>query len=135
MPSDPLSPGTHTFTAEDITFSYVVSGAGPLLAIQSVGWGPSSYMRNCLRLLESDFKLLYFEPRGNGSSTPPAIPSLIGTKTMAHDLESLRLHLAIPAFAILGHSNGGAIALTYAELFPSRVSKLILASHELQSTP
>lgn len=51
---------------------------------------------------------------------------------MAGDIESLRLHLAIEKFsAILGHSNGGTIALVYAEMFPDRVGKLILLNHRV----
>jgi proline iminopeptidase len=53
-------------------------------------------------------------------------------KDMAYDLEHLREHLQMPYFALLGHSNGGAIALAHAELFPTRVTKFILVDHELQ---
>jgi proline iminopeptidase len=52
---------------------------------------------------------------------------------MAYDLEHLREHLRLPSFVLLGHSNGGAIALAYAERFPAHVTKLILVDHELQT--
>ncbi|CAM6101233.1 unnamed protein product [Calypogeia fissa] len=131
---DALADGVHKFTADGITFSYIVTGTGPLLVVQSVGWGPSSsYLRNGLKDLKSEFKLLFFEPRGNGESTRPDSASAMGTKDMAYDLEHLREHLQLPSFALLGHSNGGAIALAYAERFPSKVTKLILANHELQT--
>jgi pimeloyl-ACP methyl ester carboxylesterase len=51
---------------------------------------------------------------------------------MVSDIEELRKHLEVEHFPIiLGHSNGGAIALGYAELFPDRVQKLILIDHQI----
>jgi proline iminopeptidase len=134
MNVDALAEGAHSFTADGITFAYTVSGTGPLLVAQSVGWGLSSmYLQNGLRPLEAYVKLLYFTPRGNGESTRPASTSAMSSKDMAYDLEHLREHLHVPSFALLGHSNGGAIALAYAERFPSCVTKLILVDHELQT--
>lgn len=134
MAAEALAEGTHAFIADDLTFTYTISGTGPLLVAQSVGWGPSSsYLQNGLRPLEARFKLLYFTPRGNGESSRPASASAMSSKHMAYDLEHLRKYLQLPSFALLGHSNGGAIALAYAERFPSRVSKLILIDHELQT--
>ena len=52
---------------------------------------------------------------------------------MTYDLEHLREHLKMPYFSLLYHSNGGAIALAHAERFPTRVTKLILVVHELQT--
>jgi proline iminopeptidase len=134
MAAEALAEGTHSFTADGITFAYTIFGTGPLLVVQSVGWGLSSlYLQNGLRPLEAHFKVLYFSPRGNGESTRPASASAMSSKDMAYDLEHLRHHLQLPSLARLGHSNAGAIALAYAERFPTRVSKLILANHELQT--
>jgi pimeloyl-ACP methyl ester carboxylesterase len=54
---------------------------------------------------------------------------------MAEDLESLRQYLDVPSFpVILGHSNGGTIALAYAELYPTRVERLVLIDYQLLGT-
>ncbi|KAJ5550334.1 hypothetical protein N7461_005032 [Penicillium sp. DV-2018c] len=51
---------------------------------------------------------------------------------LASDLEDLRQHLKLDRYPVLlGHSNGGAIALGYAEMYPTRVEKLILLDHQL----
>ncbi|KAL1964922.1 hypothetical protein VTN77DRAFT_6275 [Rasamsonia byssochlamydoides] len=156
-----LSPGEHTFTASPLsssssadtataatmTFTYIVHGnrndsqsqtqtrMKPLLVIQCPGWGIGpGYLRQGLSpLLESHFTLLYFIPRGTaGSSRPPGGDSDMGTWTMADDLELLRRHLRLEKFpALLGHSNGGAIVLAYAEKFPLNVDKVILLDHRL----
>jgi proline iminopeptidase len=129
-----LTEGAHSLTTDGITFAYTVSGSGPLLVVQSVGWGLSSiYLQRGLRALEAHFKLLYFTPRGNGDSSRPESDSAMSIKDMAYDLEHLREHLQLSSFALLGHSNAGAIALAYAERFPIHVTKLILVNHELQT--
>jgi proline iminopeptidase len=98
MVATALSHGSHTFTSNNITFSYTVSGSGPLLIAQSVGWGATSaYLQRGLKPVEADFKLLYFEPRGNGKSSRPASQGLMTTALMADDLEHLRVHLGEPA--------------------------------------
>jgi proline iminopeptidase len=112
MVTEVLAEGAHNFVANGITFAYTISGIGPLLVVQSVGWGaPSTYLQNGLRPLETHFKLLYFSPRGNGESTGPESASAMASKDMAYDLDHLRTHLQMPSFALLGHSNGGAVTL------------------------
>ena len=52
--------------------------------------------------------------------------------SMAGDIELLREYLGLERFAaVLGHSNGGTIALGYAERFPGRLEKLVLVSHRV----
>lgn len=55
----------------------------------------------------------------------------MGTVHMADDLEALRKHLGLPEVGVLGHSNGGAIALSYAERYPATVSKLVLIDSQV----
>jgi pimeloyl-ACP methyl ester carboxylesterase len=51
---------------------------------------------------------------------------------LASDLEDLRQHLHLEQYPVLlGHSNGGAIALGYAEMYPGCVGKLVLLDHQL----
>ncbi|KAL3453531.1 Alpha/Beta hydrolase protein [Aspergillus insuetus] len=136
MTSQQYSPGSHTFTTPNgITFHYLIRGRtdGPLLVVQSVGWGPSMHLySNSLTGLEETFTVLYFEARGAGESSRPASGDEMSTRTIASDLEYLRLHLGQEKLALLGHSNGGAIVLAYAEDFPERVEKLVLVNTELQ---
>lgn len=51
---------------------------------------------------------------------------------MFKDLETLRLHLGLAMTTLLGHSNGGSIALGYAERYLERVQKTILLDHQLE---
>ena len=51
---------------------------------------------------------------------------------MVKDLEALRLHLGLAMITLLGHSNGGSIALGYAERYLERVQKVILLDHQFE---
>lgn len=140
--SSPLSPGTHTFTSPEsgLTLCYSVRGdrddsaKKPPLIIQCPGWGMGpSYLETGLAPLAAHFTLVFPRPRGTNGSSRPSSPNEMGTMAhMSSDLEALRQHLRLDRFpALLGHSNGGAIALGYAERFPRRVEKLVLLDHQL----
>ena len=134
MASSNVTLGSHKFTAPNgITFHYLVQGQGPLVIFQSVGWGPSLHLySNTMKKLEDDFTVLYFEARGIGGSSRPSSADEMNTRALGSDLEYLRLHLQLDRLRLLGHSNGGAIILAYAEDFPDKVEKMVLINHELQ---
>lgn len=134
MASSNVTLGSHKFTAPNgITFHYLVRGQGPLVIFQSVGWGPSMHLySNTMKKLEDDFTVLYFEARGIGGSSRPSSADEMNTRALGSDLEYLRLHLQLDRLRLLGHSNGGAIILAYAEDFPDKVEKMVLINHELQ---
>ncbi|KAI9728078.1 MAG: hypothetical protein M1834_007794 [Cirrosporium novae-zelandiae] len=128
----PLQPGSHIFTTpSNLQLSYTVCGNGPLLIIQTPGWGIGpAYLTAGLAPLQFYFTLLYFNPRGTPPSSRP-LSTEMGSNHMSTDLESLRLHLSVQKLTILAHSNGGSIALHYASSHPTNVSKLLLVSHRL----
>ncbi|KAB5540239.1 Alpha/Beta hydrolase protein, partial [Coniochaeta sp. 2T2.1] len=82
--------------------------------------------------LEKSFRVIYFEPRGNGQSSQPP-DDIMSSRVMAEDIEHLRRHLGLSSLPVLlGHSNGAGIALRYAEQHPDRVDKLVLIDSEIQ---
>jgi pimeloyl-ACP methyl ester carboxylesterase len=86
---------------------------------------------NSMKELEEEFTVLYFESRGAGGTSRPS-PDEMSTRVMGSDLDLLRIHLGQERLRLLGHSNGGAIVLAYAEDFPDKVEKLMLINSELQ---
>ncbi|KAL4891799.1 Alpha/Beta hydrolase protein [Aspergillus ambiguus] len=142
---NPLAPGAHQFfsPAKDLIFEYIVHtstarSAHPasLITIQCPAWGlGSQYLQKGLAPLYTSHNhtCLFFHPRGTGKSSRPAHPhEMTSMPHLASDLEDLRKHLGIDRFpTLLGHSNGGAIALGYAEMYPTRVHRLILLNHQL----
>ena len=135
-PSDALKAGEHTANVNDVKISYRVAGHGPILIVQSPGWGiGSTYLQRTLAPLERNFTLIYLDTRGSGKSTRPAQPENMSTLDMADDLEALRKFLGLPKIAVFGHSHGGEIAAAFAAKNPGHVSHLILVDSSLPKNP
>ena len=80
------------------------------------------------------FKSLYINPRGTFPSSRPLDATEMTSQHMVEDLEVLRQYLKLDPMLLLGHTNGGSIALGYAPQYPSDVKKLVLLDHELQGS-
>jgi proline iminopeptidase len=127
-----LSLGEHVAVVDEIQFSYVVAGSGPLLIVQAPGWGiGSEYLRNGLAPLERHFTVVFYDTRGSGRSSRPADGTTITVSKMADDLEGLRQYWGLRTMTLLGHSWGGGIALAYSMRYPERVNKLILVDSSI----
>lgn len=77
------------------------------------------------------YRIILFDQRGCGSSTPHASEpdADLSTNTTWHlvdDIERLREHLGIDRWLVCGGSWGSTLALAYAEKHPDRVTELIL---------
>lgn len=72
------------------------------------------------------YRIVCFDQRGCGKSTPYA--SLEGNTTwdLVEDIEKLRAHLGLEQWQVFGGSWGSTLALAYAETHPERVTELIL---------
>ena len=72
------------------------------------------------------YRVVLFDQRGSGRSTPHA--DLVGNDTwsLVADIEKLRLHLGIERWQVFGGSWGSTLALAYAEKHPQQVSELVL---------
>jgi proline iminopeptidase len=127
-----LAVGPHDAQLTDVHLHYVVAGHGPLLVVTSPGWGIGSvYLQRGLAPLEERFTLLYLDTRGSGGSTRPEHSEQMSTAVMADDIDRLRSYLGLDSINLLGHSNGSAIALDYAERYPQRAEKVILIATEV----
>lgn len=127
-----LALGEHVATLNGLRFHYVVAGHGPLVIVQAPGWGiGSEYLGNGLAPLKEHFTLLVFDPRGTGGSSPVASSDQLTNGDMAEDLEQLRSYWGLETMDLVGHSNGSAIAILYAERYPHRVHRLVLIGSQL----
>ena len=64
-------------------------------------------------LAEQGFRLLYVDERGQGAS-PRVDPATLSIQVFAQDIDRLARALDLHAYAVLGHSFGGIIALSHA---------------------
>lgn len=127
-----LAAGPHDAQLADVRLHYVVAGHGPLLVVTSPGWGIGSlYLQRGLTPLEQRFTLLYIDTRGSGESSEPGNSKQMGVAVMADDIDHLRRYCGLDSINLIGHSNGGAIALDYAERYPQRVKKVVLVDTEV----
>ena len=72
------------------------------------------------------YRIVLFDQRGCGRSTPHA--SLVANTTwhLVADIERLRMHLGIERWQVFGGSWGSTLALAYAQTHPNRVTELVL---------
>src|SRR5262245_34159766 len=79
------------------------------------------------------YRIVLFDQRNCGRSTPHAAEptTSLATNTTAHlvgDIESLREHLGIERWLVLGGSWGSTLGLAYAETHPERVTEIVLCA-------
>ncbi|TWT21949.1 prolyl aminopeptidase [Luteimonas wenzhouensis] len=74
----------------------------------------------------SKYRIVLFDQRGAGRSTPHA--DLVDNTTwhLVADIEALREHLGIERWQVFGGSWGSTLALAYAQSHPLRVTELVL---------
>ena len=90
--------------------------------------GPGGGISPFLRQLHDPeaYRIVLFDQRGCGQSTPHACLEDNTTWHLVADMEALRNHLGIERWQVLGGSWGSTLALAYAETHPGRVTELIL---------
>jgi proline iminopeptidase len=93
------------------------------------GSGCTAWHRRLFR--PSVYRVVLFDQRNCGRSRPHASApdtalSANSTDNLIGDIERLREHLEIRRWLVVGGSWGSALALAYAERFPSHVAELIL---------
>lgn len=121
-----ISNGEFTEEINGLTLWYKASGNGPICILPTPGWGPSSelyYLK--LKPLESMFTMIYLDTRGSGRSERPDLHAY-SMLDFAADIEGLRKHLGAESVWLMGHSDGGIIALNYASEHGDRVAGMIL---------
>ena len=77
-------------------------------------WNPDAY------------RIVLFDQRGCGRSTPHAELRNNTTWDLVHDMERIREHLGIARWQLFGGSWGSTLCLAYAQQHPERVTEMIL---------
>jgi len=72
------------------------------------------------------YRIVLFDQRGCGRSTPHAELRENTTWDLVADMEKIRAQLAIEQWVVFGGSWGSTLALTYAETHPARCTALVL---------
>ena len=72
------------------------------------------------------YRVILFDQRGSGKSTPHASLEDNTTWHLVADIEQIREHLGIERWLVFGGSWGSTLALAYSETHPERVTGLVL---------
>lgn len=90
--------------------------------------GPGGGANNrCRRFFDpAAYRIVLFDQRGCGRSTPYAELTDNTTWHSVADIERLREHLGIDRWQVFGGSWGSTLSLAYAETHPDRVTELVL---------
>ncbi len=115
--------------ADGARLLYRVSGKGPFAMVMPVPWGLDSFIQTRgFSSLAFYLALVTFDPRGVGGSDPVRSEDEFSRDVTVRDAAAVADAVGLPKSVVIGHSGGGAVALTYALTFPERVSHLILVS-------
>ena len=72
------------------------------------------------------YRIILFDQRGCGKSTPHAELEDNNTWALVEDMEKLREHLKVDKWLVFGGSWGSTLSLAYAEKHPARTTHLVL---------
>jgi len=115
---------------DGVSIAYAVSGRGAPL-VKAANWlshleydWQTSFWRPWLDALSSHNTFVRYDERGCGLSD--RAPQELSLDAWVGDLEAVADAAGLDRFALLGMSQGGAIAVEYARRHPERVSHLIL---------
>lgn len=124
--SVPLQSGSFQATLNGHTLHYEVHGRGPVLMTMPNSWGLSlDGVRALLRPLESQFTLVYFDPRGIGGSSAGEDPKEFGPAAVRADFDALRQELDLERVHAIGWSNGAINLLLLAADQPEALRSAI----------
>lgn len=119
-------------TADGVRLAYATSGNGPPLVKASnwlthldYDWG-SPVWSHWWSALSDGQTLVRYDERGCGLSDWSVDSSSFNLNAWVHDLETVVDTLGLERFPLLGMSQGGPIAITYAARHPERVSHLVI---------
>lgn len=88
------------------------------------GGGTNARMRRFFN--PAQYRIILFDQRGCGKSTPHACLEDNTTWHLVSDIEQLRRHLSIEKWLVFGGSWGSTLALAYAQKHPQVVTELVL---------
>lgn len=97
----------------------------PILILHSgPGAGTESYHRRYC--CPETYRMILFDQRGAGLSTPHAETKNNTTEQLIEDIETIRDHLQISKWRLFGGAWGSTLALLYAERYPQHVLGMVL---------
>jgi len=119
------------FEANGVSIYYEVSGSGSGTPLVVANGGPGFdhtylHLSPAWDLLAKNRRVVFYDQRGTGRSTPVAAGKTFTLKDQLDDLEALRAHLGAERIDLLGHSWGGFLVMAYAARYSQHISHLLI---------
>jgi pimeloyl-ACP methyl ester carboxylesterase len=125
---------------------YRVESDGLELAVETFGDGPAlvfahgltgarSNTRDQFTPLADHYRVVTFDQRGHGDSTPVTDPALYDAERMAGDMAAVMDALGIEKAVVGGESMGAATTLLFALKWPQRVEAMLLTAPAFGDVP
>jgi len=117
-------------TTNSGSIHYKTYGKGePLLIINGGPGIACEGFSSLATLFKDDYMTILFDQRGTGKSNLKTIDSTtVSMNLLIDDIETLRNHLNIKKWVVLGHSFGGFVAQHYASKHSDRIKGMILSA-------
>ncbi len=119
----------HQLQVDDIHSLYIEEcGSSDGIPVLFVHGGPGAGCTKSDRRFfdPSKYRIILFDQRGAGRSTPHAELQRNTTAHLLDDMEAIRKYLNIEQWMLFGGSWGSTLSLAYAQTYPDRVSALVL---------
>lgn len=119
----------HTLAVEEPHVLYIEESGNPDgLPVLIVHGGPGSGSKDFHRCFfdPEKYRIILFDQRGAGKSTPHAELKNNHTQALLQDMEAIRQYLTIERWMLFGESWGSTLSLLYAQQYPQSVIGLIL---------
>ena len=124
----PVGEGRLAVDGGEIWYKVVGEGSGIPIILLHGGPGYSSFYLKPLEELGKYRQVVRYDQLGAGKSDVISDTTLFTTNHFVEELESLRKHLKVQKWNVLGHSWGTILAFEYYRNYSDRVSSLILGS-------
>lgn len=120
---------THELKVDEIHTIYVEEVGSPegipvIVLHAGPGAGGDAYLRRFFD--PQQYRIILFDQRGCGRSTPHAEIRNNTTQHLLDDMETIREYLGLTRFVLFGGGWGSMLALLYAEKYPQNVRALLL---------
>jgi len=127
------APETRYADSGGVSIAYQVAGDGPIDVVMVPGFG--SHLERAWELpqlahfyhrLSSFSRLTLLDKRGTGLSDRVSPDSLPGIEQRKDDLKAVMDEVGVERASLIGHSDGGPLAMLFAATYPGRVESLVL---------
>jgi 3-oxoadipate enol-lactonase len=119
-------PSRFEVRADGVTLVGELSGEGaPIVLLHGLSATRRGVVHGSRYLVRQGYRLIAYDARGHGESSPPPDPRAYAYRDLVGDLEAVLDHLGLDRPALVGSSMGAATAMAWALEHPDRAAALV----------